>query len=564
MSHKKLALSLLLVVVFGVAAFAQEAKVKVKVSPKEAYVFLDGTPIGNNTRDLFMTPGKHTIAVYNYGYAPQIQEIDAQAGKNPEMSFNLVPKGEPVKGPFGALQIEGGGRAAILVNGKKPDYFVGHGDEFNNHILWAQQLILPPGTHQVTVTWRGTELFSGPVTIQPNMRTILWVHKGGTTTTETWSDGAKAIARPRFDAGAASAEVVVAPPTGQFAATPGQIFCNDPAKLAWTSTETIDATLAADAASKPVPAPQGDETVSPRKTTTYDFAAVGPGGWVKQSQTVAVDPTITSSLTSAKPEVHYLKVGDQTLVNEKTELNWTTAHADAITLQPVGNVGPSGNTEVAPLPENLQVGKVDETKTYTLASTNVCGGSDNKTASVHLAGLVENNLVSIFFPTGYPDRRHPDLGLLESQQKELERVAEIFRIYMDHTPEAKVQIMGYTDPRDTTQANLKLSERRANRVKDYLVAQGIPADKIEIQFFGKSKPLDKTMVAELDAQHPALPEAGLSKNPRTKYLAYNRRVDIVVMPADLQSLRMYPHEAVDAKVLYQPTWPSLREIQAAR
>ena len=49
---------------------------------------------------------------------------------------------------------------------------------------------------------------------------------------------------------AASAKVVVAPPTGQFSATPGQIFCNDPAKLAWTSTETIDATLADDAASK--------------------------------------------------------------------------------------------------------------------------------------------------------------------------------------------------------------------------------------------------------------------------------------------------------------------------
>ena len=564
MSHKKLALSLLLVVVFGVAAFAQEAKVKVKVSPPEAYVFLDGTPIGNNTRDLFMTPGKHTIAVYNYGFAPQIQEIDAQPGKNPEMSFNLVPKGEPVNGPWGILQIEGGGRAAVLVNGKKPDYVVGHGDEFNNHVMWKQQLILPPGTHQVTLSWRGQETFSGPVTIQPNMRTFLWVNKGGTQTTETWSDGAKQVSRPRFDAGAASTKVVVAPVSGQFTATPGQIFCNDPAKLAWTSVETIDATLAADAASKPVPAPQGDETVSPRKTTTYDFAAVGPGGWVKQSQTVTVDPTITSSLTSAKPEVHYLKVGDQVMVNEKTDLNWTTAHADAVTLQPVGTVGVNGNTEVAPVPAQMQIGKVDETKTYTLASTNVCGGSDTKTANVHLAGLVENSLVSIFFPTGYPDRRHPDLGLLDSQQKELERVAEIFRIYMDHTPDAKITILGYTDPRDTAKANLKLSERRANRVKDYLVAQGIPADKIDIQALGKSKPLDKQMVVELDAQHPALPDAGLSKNPRTKWLAYNRRVDIVIMPADLQSLRMYPHEAVDAKVLWTPAWPSLKDIQEAR
>jgi OmpA family protein len=358
--------------------------------------------------------------------------------------------------------------------------------------------------------------------------------------------------------------VVVAPPTGQFAATPGQIFCNDPAKLAWTSAETIDATLADDAASKPVPAPMGDETVSPRHTTTYNFAAVGPGGWVKQAQTVNVDPTVQSSLTSSKPEVHYLKVGDQVLTSEKTDLNWTTAHADSITLQPVGTVGTNGTREVAPEPAQMQTGKVDETKTYTLASTNVCGGSDTKTASVHLAGLIEPNLTSLFFPTGYPTRSHPDLGLLESQQKELERVANIFQIYLDHTPDAKLVILGYTDPRDTTKANLKLSERRANRVKEYLVAQGIPADKIDIQALGKSKPLDKTMVAELDAQHPALPDAGLSKNPRTKWLAYNRRVDIVMMPADLQSLRIYPHEAIDAKVLYQAPWPNLKDIREAR
>ena len=153
---------------------------------------------------------------------------------------------------------------------------------------------------------------------------------------------------------------------------------------------------------------------------------------------------------------------------------------------------------------------------------------------------------------------------MESQQKQLERVAEIFQIYLDHTPDAKLVVLGYTDPRDTAKANMKLSERRANRVKEYLVAQGIPAEKIEIQYFGKSKPLSKDMVAEIDAQHPALPETRLPKNPRTKWLAYNRRVDIVVMPADLQSLRLYPHEAVDARVLYQAPWPSLREVERAR
>jgi hypothetical protein len=32
----------------------------------------------------------------------------------------------------------------------------------------------------------------------------------------------------------------------------------------------------------------------------------------------------------------------------------------------------------------------------------------------------------VFFPTGYPDRKHPDTGLVASQQEELTKVAKVF------------------------------------------------------------------------------------------------------------------------------------------
>lgn len=45
----------------------------------------------------------------------------------------------------------------------------------------------------------------------------------------------------------------------------------------------------------------------------------------------------------------------------------------------------------------------------------------------------------------------------------------------------KVRVSGFTDPRGDTNANIKLSEARANRVKSYLVSQGVPANKLEIK-----------------------------------------------------------------------------------
>jgi OOP family OmpA-OmpF porin len=48
-----------------------------------------------------------------------------------------------------------------------------------------------------------------------------------------------------------------------------------------------------------------------------------------------------------------------------------------------------------------------------------------------------------------------------------------------------VNINGYTDRIGSVQYNQKLSERRANAVKAYLVRQGADASKIEITGFGK-------------------------------------------------------------------------------
>ena len=53
----------------------------------------------------------------------------------------------------------------------------------------------------------------------------------------------------------------------------------------------------------------------------------------------------------------------------------------------------------------------------------------------------------------------------------------------------KVSVEGHTDSIGSDAYNLKLSERRAQVVKDYMVSQGVSAGRITTRGFGKSKPV---------------------------------------------------------------------------
>lgn len=55
----------------------------------------------------------------------------------------------------------------------------------------------------------------------------------------------------------------------------------------------------------------------------------------------------------------------------------------------------------------------------------------------------------------------------------------------------EIQVTGHTDRIGTEAYNQKLSEQRANSVKDYLVSQGVPADKISAKGVGEAQPVTK-------------------------------------------------------------------------
>ena len=79
------------------------------------------------------------------------------------------------------------------------------------------------------------------------------------------------------------------------------------------------------------------------------------------------------------------------------------------------------------------------------------------------------------------------------------------------SPEKSVEIQGHTDNTGTEDFNMKLSEKRAASVRDYLVAQGLTGEAISATGLGEADPV--------------------AENTTVKGRQKNRRVEIIVSGA---------------------------------
>jgi outer membrane protein OmpA-like peptidoglycan-associated protein len=88
------------------------------------------------------------------------------------------------------------------------------------------------------------------------------------------------------------------------------------------------------------------------------------------------------------------------------------------------------------------------------------------------------------------------------------------------SPALKVRVDGYADPRGTADDNMKLSQDRANAVRDLLLAAGVSDEALEVNAYGKSQSvaadsdgyaLERRVRLTLQAQDSA-PVAQVGKN----------------------------------------------------
>jgi outer membrane protein OmpA-like peptidoglycan-associated protein len=68
-------------------------------------------------------------------------------------------------------------------------------------------------------------------------------------------------------------------------------------------------------------------------------------------------------------------------------------------------------------------------------------------------------------------------------------------------PELKVEIQGYTDSTGSAEYNLRLSQKRAESVRSYLISKGVNAASLTAKGFGKASPIATNATTEGRAQN---------------------------------------------------------------
>ncbi len=153
-------------------------------------------------------------------------------------------------------------------------------------------------------------------------------------------------------------------------------------------------------------------------------------------------------------------------------------------------------------------------------------GVDFILASINKPNIVEN----IFFDF--------DKSTLRPESKTaLDELAQMLR----DNPNVSIEMGAHTDRHGTEEYNIALSERRAIAVIDYLIESGIPAQRLQHQGYGKSKP--KTVTKRIAREFPQFKEGDildeeyiLALPPEDQDAAdqVNRRTEFKVLSVDYQ------------------------------
>jgi len=111
---------------------------------------------------------------------------------------------------------------------------------------------------------------------------------------------------------------------------------------------------------------------------------------------------------------------------------------------------------------------------------------------------------------------------------------------LNDNPNVTIELMSHTDSRDTPAFNMELSQKRAQSVVDYLISEGIAADRLQARGYGESQPkvVDEKIKEQYDFLEvgQVLTESFINQleNPELQEKAHqvNRRTEFRVLSTD--------------------------------
>jgi len=190
-------------------------------------------------------------------------------------------------------------------------------------------------------------------------------------------------------------------------------------------------------------------------------------------------PAATASLSASPTSIQR---------GQCSTLTWSSTNASSASIDPgVGRVDSSGSRQVCP----------DQTTQYRMSAVGQ-GDPGSASATVTVTHVVDRQTLHVNFDFNKATVRKPD-------DADLQKAIAFIKKY----PGAQVSLVGYTDSKGSDEYNLKLSERRAEAVKDYLVKHGVEASRIQTSGKGKADPV--------------------ASNDTEKGRFQNRRVEVLIL-----------------------------------
>lgn len=102
--------------------------------------------------------------------------------------------------------------------------------------------------------------------------------------------------------------------------------------------------------------------------------------------------------------------------------------------------------------------------------------------------------------TLYFNTNQTEINLTEAERQKVLNLSH----YIDNVPSAQINCVGHTDNIGDRNVNIHLGQERANFIKEYLIKNGIPEDKITTSSKGPDEPITSNLTPE-----------GKAKNRRT-------------------------------------------------
>ena len=119
------------------------------------------------------------------------------------------------------------------------------------------------------------------------------------------------------------------------------------------------------------------------------------------------------------------------------------------------------------------------------ADTTISATTSTTTAPTAIAGPTPGSQEDLVVNVG--DRVFYDFDRSDLRP-EARTTVEALAVWMNTYLAATIAVEGHADERGTREYNLALAERRANSVRDYLVALGIGTNRLSTISYGKERP----------------------------------------------------------------------------